>query len=65
MAALIRRVSRIGYLSISDGAMELIAHGEGNGREGGEINIWQQYTEELYRGEPNATDSFNENIGPT
>ena len=24
--------------------------------------IWQQYTEELYRGEPNATDSFNENI---
>ena len=24
--------------------------------------IWQQYTEELYRRDPNATDSFNENI---
>ena len=24
--------------------------------------IWQQYTEELYRSDPNATDSFNENI---
>ena len=28
-----------------------------------EVNeIWQQYTEELYRRDPNATDSFNENI---
>ena len=24
--------------------------------------IWQQYTEELYRRDPNATDSFNEDI---
>ena len=24
--------------------------------------IWQQYTEGLYRRDPNATDSFNENI---
>ena len=24
--------------------------------------IWQQYTEELYRRDPNVTDSFNENI---
>ena len=24
--------------------------------------IWQQYTEELYRRDSNATDSFNENI---
>ena len=24
--------------------------------------IWQQYTEEMYRRDPNATDSFNENI---
>ena len=24
--------------------------------------IWQQYTEELFRRDPNATDSFNENI---
>ena len=24
--------------------------------------MWQQYTEELYRRDPNATDSFNENI---
>ena len=30
--------------------------------EGKEVKeIWQQYTEELYRREPNATDSFNEN----
>ena len=31
--------------------------------EGKEVKeIWQQYTEELYRRDPNATDSFNENI---
>ena len=31
--------------------------------EGKEVNeIWQQYTEELYRRDPNATYSFNENI---
>ena len=37
-------------------------HGEGgNGRE--EVKeIWQHYTEELYRRDPNATDAFNENI---
>ena len=30
--------------------------------EGKEVKeIWQQYTEELYRRDPNATDSFNEN----
>ena len=31
--------------------------------EGKEVKeIWQQYTEELYRRDPNVTDSFNENI---
>ena len=31
--------------------------------EGKEVNeIWQQYTEELIRSDPNATESFNENI---
>ena len=31
--------------------------------EGKEVNeIWQQYTEELIRSDPNATGSFNENI---
>ena len=31
--------------------------------EGKEVKeIWQQYTGELYRRDPNATDSFNENI---
>ena len=31
--------------------------------EGKEVKeIWQQYTEELYRRDPNPTDSFNENI---
>ena len=31
--------------------------------EGKELKeIWQQYTEELYRRDPNATDSFIENI---
>ena len=31
--------------------------------EGKEVKeIWQQYTEELYRRDPNATDSFKENI---
>ena len=31
--------------------------------EGKEVKeIWQQYTEDLYRRDPNATDSFNENI---
>ena len=31
--------------------------------EGKEVKeIWQQYTDELYRRDPNATDSFNENI---
>ena len=31
--------------------------------EGKEVKeIWQRYTEELYRRDPNATDSFNENI---
>ena len=31
--------------------------------EGKEVKeIWQQYTEELYISDPNATDSFNENI---
>ena len=25
-------------------------------------DIWQQYTDELYRREPNAKESFNENI---
>ena len=31
--------------------------------EGKEVKeIWQQYTEELYGRDPNATDSFNENI---
>ena len=30
--------------------------------EGKEVKaMWQQYTEELYRKDPNATDSFNEN----
>ena len=30
--------------------------------EGKEVTeIWQQYTEELHRRDPNATDSFNEN----
>ena len=31
--------------------------------EGKEVKeIWQQYSEELYKRDPNATDSFNENI---
>ena len=50
-----------GSYSARCGALELIT-----GKvvtEGKEVKeIWQQYTEELYRRDPKATDSFNENI---
>ena len=46
--------SRCGAMKLSTGKVVT---------EGKEVKeIWQQYTEELYRRDPNATDSFNENI---
>ena len=46
--------SRCGAMTLSTGKVVT---------EGKEVKeIWQQYTEELYRRDPNATDSFNENI---
>ena len=46
--------SRCGAMKLSTG--EVVT-------EGKEVKeIWQQYTEEQYRRDPNATDSFNENI---
>ena len=46
--------SRCGAMKLSTGKVVT---------EGKEVKeIWQQYTEELYRTDPNVTDSFNENI---
>ena len=46
--------SRCGAMKLSTGKVVT---------EGKEVKeIWQQYTEELYRRDPNAMDSFNENI---
>ena len=46
--------SRCGAMKLSTGKVVT---------EGKEVKeLWQQYTEELYRRDPNATDSFNENI---
>ena len=46
--------SRCGAMKLSKGKVVT---------EGKEVKeIWQQYTEELYRRDSNATDSFNENI---
>ena len=46
--------SRCGAMKLSTGKVVT---------EGKEVKeIWQQYTEELYRRDPNATDSFNENM---
>ena len=46
--------SRCGAMKLSTGKVVT---------EGKEVKeIWQQYTEELYRRDPNARDSFNENI---
>ena len=46
--------SRCGAMKLSTGKVVT---------EGKEVKeMWQQYTEELYRKDPNATDSFNENI---
>ena len=46
--------SRCGAMKLSTGKVVT---------EGKEVKeIWQQYTEELYRRDPNTTDSFNENI---
>ena len=46
--------SRCGAMKLSTGKVVT---------EGKEVKeIWQQWTEELYRRDPNATDSFNENI---
>ena len=47
--------SGCGAMKLSTGKVAI------NGREGGERNM-AEYTEELYRRDPNATDSFNENI---
>ena len=46
--------SKCGAMKLSTGKVVM------GGKEVKEI--WQQYTEELYRRDPNATDSFNENI---
>ena len=46
--------SRCGAMKLSTGKVVT---------EGNDVKErWQQYTEELYRRDPNATDSFNENI---
>ena len=46
--------SRCGAMKLSTGKVVT---------EGKDVTeMWQQYTEELYRRDPNATDSFNENI---
>ena len=48
--------SRCGAMNLSTGNVITVT-------EGKEVKeIWQQYTEEPYRSDPNATNSFNENI---